>query len=333
MLRFVLRRLLWAVPTILIVTFLVYVAIRLGTNPSEAYQRSNPRANEEKIRQYEEINNLFPGVSGYFKGYWGWLRNFFAGLFNGGESWPRSIKGRREVWPEMKYAMANSLRLGIAASVLGIFIGVLLGIFAALRPGSLRDSSVNTGAFVAFSIPPYVSAVLLQLLFAVMWSRWYGDPLLPTSGVYPPGQQGFDLLLMMKHMVLPVFVVAIQIIAVYARYMRASLLDVLNSDFMRTARSKGISERRVLVGHAVRNSLIPLVTIAAIDIGGIIGGLIITERVFSYPGMGDFFLTAFDNGDFPQLMPFMVIIVLAVVIFNLIADISYAWLDPRIRVG
>jgi peptide/nickel transport system permease protein len=331
MMRFVARRMLWAIPTLILVTFLVYVAIRLGTNPSEAYQRSNPRANAAKIKEYEELNNLYPGFGGYFRGYWGWLQGFFKGLFDGGASWPRSIKGRREVWPEMKDAMANSLRLGLAASILGITIGLLLGIYAALRPGSLRDTSVNTGAFVAFSIPPYVSAVLLQLLFAVMWSKWFGNTLLPTSGVYPAGQQGFDLWLMIKHMILPVTVVAIQIIAVYARYMRASLLEVLNSDYMRTARAKGISERQVLVRHAVRNSMIPVVTVAAIDIGGILGGLIITERVFSYPGMGDFFLTAFDNGDFPQLMPFMVVIVTCVILFNLLADVSYAWLDPRIR--
>jgi peptide/nickel transport system permease protein len=322
---------MWVIPTLILVTFLVYVAIRLGTNPSEAYQRSNPRASAKKIKQYEELNNLFPGVKGYFRGYWGWLQDFTKGLVDGGKSWPRSIKGRREVWPEMKDAMANSLRLGLVASVLGITIGLLLGIYAALRPGSMRDTTVNTGAFVAFSVPPYVSAVLLQLLFAVMWSKWFGHTLLPTSGVYPPGHQGFDLFVMTKHMILPVTVVAIQIIAVYARYMRASLLEVLNSDYMRTARAKGISERRVLVNHAVRNSMIPVVTVAAIDIGGILGGLIITERVFSYPGMGDFFLTAFDNGDFPQLMPFMVVIVFCVIMFNLLADVSYAWLDPRIR--
>ena len=128
-------------------------------------------------------------------------------------------------------------------------------------------------------------------------------------------------------------VVAIQIIAVYARYMRSSLLDVLNSDFMRTARSKGISERRVLVRHGMRNALIPVVTIAALDVGAIVGGLIITENVFSYPGMGVYFLSAFAQGDFPLLMPWMVIIVASVLLFNLVADIAYAWLDPRIRLG
>ena len=329
MLRFVLRRLLWAIPTILIVTFLVYIAIRIGTNPAEAYERANPRANAAKVEEYKELNNL---TGSYIEGYIGWLTDFLSPLW-GGEGWQRSIVGSREVWPEMKDAMANSLRLGLTASILGITIGLTMGIFAALRPGGLRDTAVNTSAFVAFSVPPYVSAMLFQLFFAVMWSKWFGHTLLPTSGVYPPGQQGFDLGLMIKHMILPVTVVAIQIIAVYARYMRASLLEVLNSEYMRTARAKGISERRVLMSHAVRNSMIPVVTVAAIDIGAILGGLIITERIFSYPGMGDFFLTAFGNGDFPQLMPFMVIIVTTVILFNLLADVSYAWLDPRIRLG
>ena len=153
----------------------------------------------------------------------------------------------------------------------------------------------------------------------------------PTSGVYPPGHSGFDLFLMLKHMALPTIVVAIQVIAVYSRYMRSSLLDVLNSDFMRTARSKGISERQILFRHGVSNALIPVVTIAALDIGSIIGGLIITENIFAYPGMGMYFLSAFAAGDFPLLMPWMVIVVASTLMFNLLADVSYAFLDPRIR--
>jgi peptide/nickel transport system permease protein len=172
--------------------------------------------------------------------------------------------------------------------------------------------------------------VLLQLFFAVQWSRWFGEPLFPTSGIYPPGQDGFDLYLLLKYMVLPVTVVAIQGIAIYTRYMRASLLEVLNSDYLRTARSKGISERRVLVKHALRNALIPIVTLAALDIGAIVGGLIISEGVFDYPGMGSFFLTAQANGDFPELMPWMVVITTSVLLFNLVADVLYAKLDPRI---
>lgn len=324
MLRYVLRRLAWAIPTLVFVTFLVYIALRIGTDPVASYKRINPRASKAKIAQYIEVNGLDPN---YVRGYFRWLGNFVT------LDWPRSIKGSREVWPQLKDALANTIRLGVAASGVGIVVGLALGVFAALRPGGRRDVAVNTAAFVGISIPPYVSAILFQLLFAVYWSRWFGSTLFPTSGVYPPGQTGFDLGLMIKHMVLPTFVVAIQIIAVYSRYMRSSLLDVLSSEYMRTARSKGISETRVLFRHGLRNALIPVVTIAALDVGAIVGGLIITENVFSYPGMGKYFLSAFGEGDFPLLMPWMVIIVASTLFFNLLADISYAWLDPRIRLG
>jgi peptide/nickel transport system permease protein len=259
-------------------------------------------------------------VRGYFK----WLKNFLTG------NWPRSIKGSREVWPKLKDAMANSLRLGVAASVVGISFGLVIGVIAALRPGGRRDVIINTSAFVGISIPPFISAIMFQLLFAVYWQRWFGYSLFPTSGVYPAGHTGFNLFLMLKFMALPTLVVAIQTIAGYSRYMRSSLLDVINSDYMRTARSKGISERKILIKHGMRNALIPVVTLAALDIGGILGGLIITENIFSYPGMGLYFLKSFGDGDFPLLMPWMVIIVASILLFNLIADISYAWLDPRI---
>ncbi len=316
------RRLAWAVPTLLLVTFLVYVALRLGTDPLQSYLRTNPRASKEKIEQYKSVNGL---SSNYVLGYFHWLKNFVT--FN----WPRSIKGSREVWPELKDAMANTIRLGTFATVVGVSIGLFVGMFAALKPGSRRDVAVNTGAFLGVSIPPYITAVLFQLVFAVYWSRWFGKTLFPTSGVYPPGHIGFNLVLMLKHMALPMMVVAIQVIATYSRYMRSSLLDVMNSDFMRTARSKGISERQVLLKHGVRNALIPVVTIAALDIGSIIGGLIISENIFAYPGMGLYFLDSFTNGDFPLLMPWMVLVVASTLMFNLIADVSYAFLDPRIR--
>ena len=328
MFRFIVRRLIWAVPTILIVTFLVYVAIRIGTDPVQSFLRSNARASEEDVQEYIEANGLYEGFGGYVRGYFAWLGGFLSG------DWPNSIKGNREVWPNLKDAIGNSLRLAGIGSVIGISVGITFGVFAALKPGSLRDGSVNTSALVMLSIPPFVSAILLQMTFAVYTREWFPEASwlhFPTSGVYPPGQQGFDLGAMLEHLVLPVTVVAIQSIAVYTRYMRASLLDVLNSDYLRTARSKGITERRVLVNHAMRNAMLPIVTLAAIDFALLFGGLIITEDIFEYPGMGRFFLTAYRNGDFPELMPWMFIVVLAVILFNLLADLSYAFLDPRIR--
>ncbi len=328
MFRFIVRRLIWAVPTLLIVTFVVYCAIRLGTDPVASYVRANTRATQAKINQYIEENGLYSGFGGYVKGYFKWLGGFLSG------DWPHSIKGNREVWPPLKEAMANSVRLGGIAAILGIIVGCTFGVFAALKPGSLHDGGINTSALVMLSIPPFVSAVILQMVFAVYTRQWFPGATwlhFPTSGVYPPGQQGFDLIEMLRYLTLPVIVVAIQTVAVYTRYMRASLLDVLNSDYLRTARSKGVSERTVLIKHAMRNAMLPIVTLAAIDFGALFGGLIITENIFEYPGMGKFFLNAYSNGDFPELMPWMVIVVLAVILFNLLADLSYAFLDPRIR--
>jgi peptide/nickel transport system permease protein len=326
MIRFVLRRLLWAIPTLLLVTFLVYCAIRIGTDPVQSYKRANSRLTAKKIAEFKEINGLYEGFGGYVKGYFQWLKGFLTG------DWSKSIFRNGDVWPVLKNALANTLVLGITASTLGIIIGNALGVFAALRPGRLRDTTVNSAALVGLSIPPFVSAIILQLVFAIYWQRWFGGgSLFPTSGVYPPGHTGFDLFLRIKHMVLPVTVVAIQTIAVYSRYMRASLLDVMNSEYLRTARSKGVSERRVLVRHALRNALIPVTTLAFLEVGSIVGGLIITENLFEYPGMGRYFLNAYASGDFPQLMPWMVIIVASVIVFNLLADIVYAFLDPRIR--
>jgi len=326
--RFIVRRLLWAIPTLLIVTFVVYCAIRLGTDPVASYVRANARASDAKIEQYIEANGLYEGFGGYVRGYFQWLGNFLSG------DWPNSIKGNREVWPPLKDAMANSLRLGGIAAVLGIVVGCTFGVIAALKPGSARDGGVNASALVMLSIPPFVTAVILQMIFAVYTREWFPDATwlqFPTSGVYPPGQQGFDLVEMLRHLTLPVIVVAVQTVAIYTRYMRASLLDVTNSDYLRTARSKGVGEHRVLVRHAMRNAMLPIVTLAAIDFGALFGGLIITENIFEYPGMGKYFLNAYGNGDFPELMPWMVIVVLAVILFNLLADLSYAFLDPRIR--
>jgi peptide/nickel transport system permease protein len=326
--RFVVRRLIWAVPTLLIVTFLVYVAIRIGTDPVASYLRSNQRASQAKVQEYIEINGLYDGFGGYVRGYLQWLGGFLTG------DWPNSIKGNREVWPNLKDAMANTLRLAGIASCLGIMVGITLGVFAALKPGSLRDGGINTSALVMLSIPPFISAILLQMLFGVYMKEWFPDAKwlqFPVAGVYPAGHRGFELDAMLEHLVLPVTVVAIQSVAIYTRYMRASLLEVLNSDYLRTARAKGISERRVLVKHAMRNAMLPIVTLSAINFGSLFGGLIITERIFSYPGMGDYFLTAYSNGDFPELMPWMVIVVVSVILFNLLADLSYVRLDPRIR--
>ena len=326
MARFVLRRLVWLPITVVLVTFLVFCAVRIGWDPVAAYLRANPRASDKKVEQFKEANSLYPGFGGMIRGYREWLWDFVRGP----SKWPRSLKGGADVWGGtggLRYSMMNTLRLAGIASVLGISLGIGLGILASRKAGGWLDTTINSSAFFVGAVPPFVSGVVLQLVFAVQLG-W-----LPPVGVYPPGQQGFDLLLMLKHLILPVTVVAIQTIAQYSRYTRASVLDVSTSDFLRTARAKGIPERQVLFKHSVRNAMIPVVTLIALDIGATLGGLIITENIFDYPGMGVFFLSATNDGDIAKLLPFMVIVIVAVLVFNLIADIAYAYLDPRIRLA
>ena len=282
---------------------------------------ANPRATDAMVDEFKAENGLYPGVKGYVRGYFEWLGKFLQGP----ASWPKSIEGNGEVWEPLRYSFFNTLRLAFTAVVFGVGIGVAVGILASRKPGGWLDTSVNTTAFFVGGIPSFVSAVILQFVFAVQLA-W-----LPAAGVYPPGHEGFDLWEMLKHMILPVAVVAIQTIGDYARFTRASVLDVASADFLRTARSKGIAERRVLFRHSVRNALIPIVTITALQLGPLIGGLIITENIFNYPGMGVYFVDAANIGDYPKLLPFLVIFTISVIVFNLIADVLYAALDPRIR--
>ena len=320
MARFIVRRLLWLIPSILIVTFVVYVVCRIGWNPVASYSKANPRATPEQVDQFKKDNSLYPGFRGYVRGYFEWLGNFLRGP----DHWPKSIQGGGEVWEPLRHSFFNTLRLAGTAAVLGIGFGVSVGVLASRKPGGWLDTCVNTTAFFVGGIPSFVSAVFLQLVFAVQLG-W-----LPPAGVYPPGHEGFDLWEMIKHMILPVGVVAVQTIGQYARFTRASVLDVSSADYLRTARSKGIPERNVLFKHSLRNALIPIVTIAAIEIGQLVTGLIVTENIFHYPGLGKYFLDAATIGDFPKLLPFLVILTTSVIVFNLISDVAYTVLDPRI---
>jgi peptide/nickel transport system permease protein len=259
--------------------------------------------------------------------YWKWLTAFLHG------DWGRSLLSNRPVYADIRSALSNTLVLGIIATAFSLLVGVGIGVYSAIRQYSFFDNLSTGAAFVGLSIPNFWFALLLQIFFGVYLTRWLhlSSPFLPIAGLYTPGSVGFHLLDRLRHLVLPMLVLAVQIIAVYSRYMRASMLEVLHSDYLRTARAKGLRERRVIVRHAMRNALIPLTTQVALDVGAIAGGLIITEAIFQYPGMGRFFVQAMTSGDYFQVLPWLMVVVAAVILFNLLADIAYAVLDPRIR--
>jgi peptide/nickel transport system permease protein len=323
LLRYTLKRILIAIPTLLVISIAVFWAAREIASPVGQLSL-NPRISAEDRQRFREQLGLDKSE---VEQYTDWLGNFLQGDLG------ESLISRRDVWDILRPALGNTLVLVTFAASISLLVGITIGTVSAVRRGSFFDHSATGFAFFGFSVPTFWMALMVQLFFGLYLANWLGitPPLLPTAGVYPPGHQGFDPILRTKYLLLPAFVLAVQLVAVYSRYMRASMLEVLNSDYIRTARSKGVGEKTVLVKHGVRTALIPVTTQFAVDIGALVGGLIITERIFQYPGMGNLFLEALFDGDYVILLPAMMIVAWAVIIANLAADLLYARLDPRIR--
>jgi peptide/nickel transport system permease protein len=322
MFRYVARRVIFSIPVLLVSSILVFIVIRLNGDFLSALA-GNPRADPKAV--HIAMQKLGLTRSGPAQ-YWGWFSHFVRG------DWGVSLLTGQSVAKDIRDALWNTLVLGTVATVFSLIIGVGIGVYSAIRQYSLFDNLATGAAFFGLSIPNFWFGLMLQIFFGIYLLKWFHIPNpFYTTGMFSPGTTGFHLMDRVRHIVLPATVLAVQIVAVYSRYMRASMLEVLHSDYMRTARAKGLRERRVIVHHAMRNAMIPITTQLALDIGTLAGGLIITEQVFSWPGMGKFFITAFGNGDYPQVLPWVMITVTFVILFNLLADIAYAFLDPRIR--
>jgi peptide/nickel transport system permease protein len=323
MLRFTLRRLLVSIPLLIVASVLVFTVLHLTTDPV-AGLRVNPRISAADMARYRHDLGLDrSGPAQYFA----WLGNFVQG------KWGSSLFSSISVSATIREALGNSAVLGIAGFALALVVGISIGVIAAIKQYSPFDYVATSGAFLALSIPVFWFALILQLVFGVYLVRWLHltEPIVYTAGMTQPGTVGFNLIDRLRHLALPAIVLAVQLIAVYSRYMRASMLEVLGSDFLRTARAKGIRERRVIVNHGMRNALIPITTQAAIDIGGLAAGLIATEAIFQWPGMGRLFVQAMNDGDYAIALPWVMLTMAFVIVFNLVADILYAVLDPRIR--
>jgi peptide/nickel transport system permease protein len=323
MLRFILRRLLISIPLLVVASVLVFTVMHLTTDPA-AGLRVNPRIGAAEMARYRHDLGLDrSGPAQYFA----WLGNFVRG------NWGTSLFSGISVSSQIREALVNSMVLGIVGWLIAVVFGIAIGVIAAVRQYSVFDYLSTSGAFVALSIPVFWFALILQLLFGLYLVRWFHlqQPIFYIAGMVQPGSIGFNLLDRVRHLVLPAIVLAVQLLAVYSRYMRASMLEVLNSDYLRTARAKGVRERKVIVNHGMRNALIPITTQAAIDLGGIAGGLIATEAIFQWPGMGALFVRAMGDGDYAIALPWVMLTMAFVILFNLVADIVYAVLDPRIR--
>jgi peptide/nickel transport system permease protein len=215
------------------------------------------------------------------------------------------------------------------AEVLIIVVSLTVGIVSAVRQYSLLDTLLTTAAFITYSIPVFLMALILMYIFAITFRRW-GLPYLPISGMFDPaiGPTPQQVIL---HMILPVMTISLISIAGYSRYVRSTMLEVINSDYIRTARAKGLHERRTLAVHAFKNASLPIVTLIGLDLPFLLAGAVVTETIFAWPGMGRLFIDHLNRSDFPVLMGLLMLISVAVVLFQLLTDIVYTWLDPRIR--
>lgn len=325
MIAYTIRRLLTAIPVLFVLSIVSFVATRAVSSP-EAGIRSNPRVSAEDVQRYREQLGLDdPAAQQYLR----WLGNTVRGDLG------TSLVSNREVWPQLRGALWNTTVLGLTALAFSFAIGVSIGVVSAVKRGSVFDYGATGAAFFGLSMPNFWFAIMLQLFFGVYLVDWLGlgGPVFYTAGARSPGSDGFDLFDRVRHIVLPALVLGVQLVAVYSRYMRASLLEVLGADYIRTARAKGAGEARVVGRHAMRNAMIPVTTQLANDVGAVFGGLVITETVFQWPGMGPLFLDAMQSGDYQVILPWLMITGFAVVLFSLVADLSYGVLDPRIRLA
>ena len=322
MVTYIIRRLLYSIPVLFVSSFLIFTFVATTTDPLEAV-KMQPNVNQAAIRLVEEQNHLNDPIIVRY-GYW--VKDAFTNSFG------RTILGERPILPDMLNRLKVTMQLIIAAEVLTLLLAIGLGVYSAIRQYSVFDYSMTTLSFLGLAIPVFWLGLILQIIFVNIFNKW-GVRIFYTSGLdnVDPGTGVHFVVQRAQHLVLPVITLATLNIAGYSRFMRASMLEVINADYVRTARAKGLIERRVVFRHAFRNALIPLMTLAAIDFGTLFGGTVITETVYALPGMGRYFIDALAGGETYVIMAWLMVTSTMVVLFNLVADVVLGFLDPRIR--
>jgi peptide/nickel transport system permease protein len=312
MLGFVVRRLLSVIPVLLVVAVLVFLMLRLVPG-DPAVVIAGDSATDEQVAALRERMGLERPIVVQFGI---WAGNVLQGDF--GESY----FFRKQVSELIAQRLEPTLALGLGALTIAILVAVPLGVLAAFRQGSWIDRSVMGLSVLGFSVPIFVVGYLLVYVFAI------GLDWLPVQG-YSRLADGVGPFL--ERLVLPCVALGLAYIALIARITRTSVLEVLNEDYIRTARAKGLTEREVLVGHALRNAAVPILTIIGIGLSVLIGGAVVTESVFAIPGLGRLTVEAVLSRDFPVIQALILMFSTGYVMVNLLIDIGYAFLDPRIR--
>jgi len=310
---YIIRRILALIPVLLGVSFLVFLILYLAPG-DPALIILGPKANATSLAQLRHDLGLDqPFLIQYFR----WLWRVLQG------DWGRSIQLKREVLPLILTRFQASAYLTLFGALLAILFGIPAGIISATHQYSLWDRVSMVGILIGFSMPVFWLGILLQIFFSVYLG------ILPVSGMQSPNQQGFPDLL--RHLVLPSMALATGAAVIIARMTRSSMLEVMQQDYIRTARAKGQIERLVIYQHALRNALIPIVTVVGLQVGYLLGGDILVEIVFSWPGIGLLMMNGIMARDFPLVQGAILLVASSYVLINLIVDILYSYLDPRIH--
>jgi peptide/nickel transport system permease protein len=249
--------------------------------------------------------------------YWEWFRRMLVG------DWGRSYRDTQPVLIVIGSHLFATLELMVSSTIIAVLLGTWVGVLGAIRRYSLFDYLATVGAMIALSIPTFWFGLVVIYIFSVKLA-W-----LPAGNLYTVGDGSF--LDYARHLIAPSLVLALVTIAIWSRYMRSSMLEVINQDYIRTARAKGLRERSVLIGHALRNALLPMITIAGLQLPTLLSGALVTETVFTWPGMGRLFLDSIGYRDYPMVMGVLMFSAVLVLLGNLMADLLYAASDPRIR--
>jgi peptide/nickel transport system permease protein len=320
---YILRRILQAIPIMFLLSVFLFGVVRLMPGGPLAQAERNPNVTPEQLAALRLRLGLDqPLPVQYVK----WIKAF---VLEG--DWGYSIKFRRPVAEMIGERIPATLILFGAGFFIMLMFAIPIGVYSAIKPYSVFDNFITTFSFAGQSVPVYwLGLILIVIFYLNVQSPFGAGPLFPAGGMHTIGREG-DLLDLFWHLVLPITAMSFSWIAWYSRFLRSSMRDTLNEDYVRTARAKGLSLRTVHFRHALRNALLPLVTLIALDLPTVFGGAVFIETIFAWPGMGRLFWDAAKGRDYPILLAVMMIYAALTLLFNLIADIVYGFLDPRIR--
>jgi peptide/nickel transport system permease protein len=321
MTRYIIRRILQALPLLLVISFVVFTLMNLIPGGPLAAYENNPNISPEDLERLKKELGLDAPIH---ERYLTWLSAVVRG------DWGISQVTRRPALIEITEKLPNTLYLSLIAFFFALIISLPIGIISATRQYSWFDHLATTLAFIGQSMPVFWFGLILIIIFNATLKHPSGGPFLPGGGMYTIGAP-FSFEDRITHLILPASVLTFFNLGTHIRYMRAGMLDVLHQDYIRTAYAKGLHERGVLMKHALKNSILPLVTIIGLEIPGLFAGAVITETIFSWPGMGRLFFNSIERGDYSVMMGILMMSATLIVAFGLVTDIVYGFLDPRIR--